>query len=68
MNKPEKLQLKAPPGHDVLQEGGRIVFRRVVDVKKFRAAAAAVLAHMPAPRKGASVLRELRKSRLHRAR
>lgn len=69
MNKPEKLKLRdVPAGTEVVQEGGSIIMRRIVDVKKFRAAADKVIAHMPACKKGASVLRELEKSRQRRAR
>jgi hypothetical protein len=65
MNKPERLELRGVPGNvEVVHQGGSIVLRRIVAVKKFRAAADAVIAHMPAPRKGASVRRELKKTRL----
>jgi hypothetical protein len=69
MNKPEKLKLRdVPEGCEVVNEGGAIILRRIVDARKFRRIAADVLAHMPPPKKGASVLRELEKSRLRRGR
>lgn len=69
MNAPEKRRfLAGDRSVEVIHHGDSIILRRVVDVGKFRTAAAAVLAHMPKPKKGASVLRELEKSRLHRGR
>lgn len=69
MNKPEKLKLRdVPEGYEVVNEDGAIILRRIVDAKKFREIAAAVLARIPPPKKGASVLRELAKSRLRRGR
>jgi hypothetical protein len=69
VNKPERLELRGMPKDvEVVTEGGAIVLRRIVDAKRFRAAAAAVIAHMPAPKKGASVRRQLERSRRHRGR
>jgi hypothetical protein len=69
MNKPERPGLRGVPGDiEVVHQGRAIILRRIVDAKKFRAAADAVIAHLPAPRKGASVLRELEKTRLRRTR
>lgn len=69
MNKPERPGLRSVPEDiEIVNRGGAIILRRIVDAKKFRAAADAVIAHLPAPRKGASVLRELEKTRLRRAR
>lgn len=68
MNKPEKIKLRdVPPGVEVVQEGGSIVLRRIVGVKKFRKIADKVLANRPKPKKGASIVRELNESR-HRGR
>ena len=68
VNKPEKIKLRdVPPGTEVVQEGGSIVLRRIVDVKKFRKIADKVLANRPKLKKGASIVRELNESR-HRGR
>ena len=69
MNAPEKRRfLPADGSIEVIHEGDSIILRRVVDAAKFRAAADAVLAQVPKPRKGASVLRELERSRARRLR
>lgn len=65
MNKPEKLRLRGVPDDvEVVHERGSIVLRKIVDVKKFRAAAAQVLKHIPKPKKGADVVRRLNEARL----
>ena len=65
MNKLEKLYLDGvPEGTEVTLEGGTIVLRRIVDVKKFRKIAAEVLRHLPKVKKGESIVRELDESRL----
>ena len=64
MNKPEKLRLRgAPDNVEIVHQGDTIVMRRIVDSVKFRKIAAKVLANMPKPMKGESIVRELNESR-----
>ena len=64
MNKPEKLRLRgAPDNVEIVHQGDTIVMRRIVDSVKFRKIAAKVLANMPEPMKGESIVRELNESR-----
>lgn len=65
MNKPEKLRLYgAPDNVEIVREGDRIVMRTIVETAKFRRIAAEVRKHMPKPKKGESIVRELSESRL----
>jgi len=65
MNKPEKLRLYgAPDNVEILREGDRIIMRTIVDPAKVRRAAASIRKHMPKPKKGESIVRELNESRL----
>jgi virulence-associated protein VagC len=65
MNKPRKITLRGvSPDIEIVHEGGSIILRKIVDAPKFRKIAAEVLARMPKPRKGASVVRELQIARL----
>lgn len=70
VNKPERLKVRdAPAGQDVVLEGSSIIMRRIVDPKRFRAAAAAVIKHAPKPAgKGAGVLAALEEARTSRHR
>ena len=64
MNEPEKLRLRgAPDNVEIVHQGDTIVMRRIVDSVKFRKIAAKVLANMPKPMKGESIVRELNESR-----
>lgn len=65
VNAPEKRrQRSADPRLEITREGDTLVMRRVVDWTKFRRIADEVLAHMPKPKKGASIVRDLNRSRL----
>ena len=65
VNAPEKRRPRgADPGLEITREGDTLVMRRVVDWPKFRRIAAEVLAHMPKPKKGANIVRDLNRSRL----
>ena len=48
---------------EIVREGDTLIMRRIVDPVKFRKIAAKVLANMPKPKKGESIVRELNESR-----
>lgn len=65
MNAPEKRRYRGTERDiEIVRDGDTLIMRRVVDWPKWRRLAAEVLADMPKPRKGASIMRELNRSRL----
>ena len=65
VNAPEKRRHRgAERDIEIVREGNTLIMRRVVDWPKFRRLAAEVLANMPKPKKGASIMRDLNRSRL----
>lgn len=65
MNAPEKRRYRGTERDiEIVRNGDTLIMRRVVDWPKWRRLAAEVLADMPKPRKGASIMRELNRSRL----
>jgi hypothetical protein len=65
MNKPERLHLRdLPKGTEVILEGGTIVLRKVVDAAEVRRACASIRKHLPKPKKGESIARELNRLRI----
>lgn len=64
MNAPEKRRRRVLGGHQVIYEGGSIIMRRIVERACFRGVLAEVRKHLPRPRKGESIVRELAASRL----
>lgn len=65
MGKPEKLKLRgAPDNVEVIHEGDTIILRTIVDPAKVRRAMDSILKHMPKPKKGESILRELNRLRI----
>ena len=63
MNAPEKRRRRELGNVEIVREGDTLIMRRIVDPVKFRKIAAKVLAHMPKPKKGESIVRELDESR-----
>ena len=65
LNAPEKRRYRGTERDiEIVRNGDTLIMRRVVDWPKWRRLAAEVLADMPKPRKGASIMRELNRSRL----
>lgn len=64
MGKAEKRLHKKGDDLEILHEGDTIIMRRVVDAAKFRRIADKVLANLPRPKKGESIVRQLNESRL----
>jgi len=62
MNAPEKRRRELG-NVEIVREGDTLIMRRIVDPVKFRKIAAKVLANMPKPKKGESIVRELNESR-----
>ena len=65
MNAPEKRRYRGTGREiEIVRDGDTLIMRRVVDWPKWRRLAAEVLANMPKPRKDASIMLDLNRSRL----